>query len=107
VQRMSLGLSVELAMSVETLIRDAWCKATLTEAVAMWHRQRAAPENEHIELAQLAVDCAWYMFHRRGHRIVGDVEACAKRYAELAYDRFQDECRAVIMEPEPVEELIA
>jgi hypothetical protein len=86
-------------VSVNKHVREMWCKRVLEEAVREWNVERLKPENDHINIAQLAVDISWRVFHRNGRTLFGSVEVASACYARMAYERFNDECNRALTAP--------
>lgn len=82
---------------------DQWCKATVNDAVRMFHFARLQPENEAVPLEQIAIRCANSAFEYVAPTIIGDKDSTAKRYGELCYARFKREIPKVLMESSKVE----
>lgn len=85
---------------------EQWCKATVNDAVRMFHFARIQPENEAEPLEQIAIRCANSAFQHVAETIVGDRDTVAKRYGELCYARFKREIPKVLMEIPTKEETI-
>lgn len=80
----------------QKLLIDQWCKATVDDAVRLFHFARIQPVNEAEPLETIAVRCANSAFQNVAPTIVGDKDATAKRYGELCYERFKREIPRVI-----------
>lgn len=78
---------------------DQWCKATVNDAVRMFHFARIQPENEATPLEQIAIRCANSAFEYVAPTIIGDKDSTAKRYGELCYARFSRLIPKVLTEP--------
>lgn len=87
-------------------LREKWCLATVSDAVKLFHRARIHPDNEHVPLETIAIRCANSAFAHVAATIVGNRDDTARRYGELCYARFKREIAKVVVEPEPVEELV-
>lgn len=89
----------------QKLLVDQWCKATVDDAVRMFHFARIQPDNEAEPLEKIAVRCANSAFQHVAPTIIGDRDATAKRYGELCYERFRREIPRVIVASEVKEEI--
>lgn len=94
-----------LFMKTRNILVEQWCKATVNDAVRLFHRARIHPDNEAEPLETIAVRCANSAFEHVAQTIVGDRDTTAKRYGELCYSRFKREIQNVVIEPE-VEEMV-
>ena len=84
----------------KTLV-EQWCKATVKDAVELFHKARTHPDNEAEPLEVLAILCANSAFERVSQTIVGDRNTTAKRYGELCYARFTRLIPQIVSEHEP------
>jgi hypothetical protein len=91
--------------SNQKVLIDQWCKATVEDAVRLFHFARIQPVNETEPLEKLAVKCANSAFQHVAETIIGDKDSTAKRYGELCYERFKREIPRVIVAAE-VKEVI-
>lgn len=83
--------------------RVAWVAVTYREAVGLFHATRSDPENETVELAELARRCANAAFQSRAHQILPRTEeATARAFMSHCREHFTDEIyKAVLEKKEP------
>lgn len=79
----------------KTLV-EQWCKATVDDAVRLFHFARIQSENEAEPLEVIATRCANSAFQHVAETIIGDKDSTAKRYGEMCYARFTREIPRVI-----------
>lgn len=82
----------------QKLLIDQWCKATVEDAIRLFHFARLQPENKTESLEQIAIRCANSAFQHVAETIIGDRDSTAKRYGELCFARFKREVPKVLME---------
>jgi hypothetical protein len=88
---------------LQTTLIEQWCRATVNDAVRLFHQARVHPDNEAESLETIAIRCAISAFEYVAPTIVGDRNTTAKRYGELCFARFKREIQKVITEPEKEE----
>lgn len=88
-------------------LRERWCRATLSDALDLFHLARVHPDNEAEALETIAVRCCNTAFQDRAHLIVGGREDAAKMFGEMAMEKFKDEILKLVTAPTEKEELVA
>jgi hypothetical protein len=85
---------------LQKLLIEQWCRATVNDAVKLFHKARVHPDNEVETLEQIAIRCANSAFAHVAATIIGDRNATAERYGELCYARFKREIAKVVTDPQ-------
>jgi len=88
-------------MNFQNLTRDAWCTATLKEAVRLFHKERKSTDIE--ELSALAKSCADRAFQSRVNLMIGDQEMTAQQFLNVCLKRFGEEINLILAEGEKIE----
>jgi transposase len=78
---------------------EQWCRATVNDAVKLFHRARLHPDNETVPLEEIAVRCARSALDSVSETMIGGRDATTKRYLKLCYSRFQREIANVVTAP--------
>lgn len=87
----------------ENIHRNLWIAHRYRETVALFHEQRVHPENEHIDLVDVARSCAVVVFAANAKSLVGDRDRTAREFMTHVRENIGDEINAAIIEQPQIE----